>query len=197
MSAASSRRRRGGAAPPVPTNLAILRDRGVPLAIVAVVFMMVRIGFGLGDYPGHRGTFALTAGLSIVLTAVPVLVLNRPCPGGRRPAEAGPYLPLCVGIAIILDAVLPARVIEGIPDSLPASSSLPSWSSRLISTACAPGSARRASPDATRPLVTGWRWCGRRTVGIAHCGAARGHRRPCVAVWEWERARGLPGPPAR
>jgi hypothetical protein len=98
----------------VRTNLAVLRDRGALLAIVAVVFVVVCIGFGLGDYPGHGGAFALTAGLSIVLTAVPVLVFNRPRPGGRRPAEAGPYLPLCVGIAIILDAVLPARVLEGI-----------------------------------------------------------------------------------
>lgn len=84
------------------------------MAIVAVAFVIVCIGLDLGDYPGHGGAFALTAGLSIVLTAVPVLVFNRPRSGGRRPAEAGPYLPLCVGIAIILDAVLPARLIEGI-----------------------------------------------------------------------------------
>jgi hypothetical protein len=114
MSAARSARRRGGAGPPVRTTLAVLRDRGVPLAIAAVVFVIVCIGLDLGDYPGHGGAFALTAGVSIVLTAVPVLVFNRPRRGGQRPAEAGPYLPLCVGIAIILDAVLPARLIEGI-----------------------------------------------------------------------------------
>jgi hypothetical protein len=52
--------------------------------------------------------------VSIVLTALPVAVFNRPRPGGQHPAAARPYLPLCVGIAIILDAVLPARLIEGI-----------------------------------------------------------------------------------
>jgi hypothetical protein len=98
----------------VRTNLAVLQDRGVPLAMAAVVFVIVSIGLDLGDYPGHGGAFALTAGLSIILTAVPVLVFTRPRPGGRRPAEAGPYLPLCVGLAIILDAVLPATAIEGI-----------------------------------------------------------------------------------
>jgi hypothetical protein len=98
----------------VRTNLAVLRDRGVPLAIAAVVFVIVCTGLDLSDYPGHGGAFALTAGLSMVLTAVPVLVFNRPRPGGQRPADTGPYLPLCVGIAIILDAVLPARLIEGI-----------------------------------------------------------------------------------
>ncbi len=84
------------------------------MAIAAAVFVIVCIGLGLGDYPGDGGAFALTAGLSIVLTAVPVLVFNRPRPGGHRPADAGLYLPLCVGIAIILDAVLPARLVEGI-----------------------------------------------------------------------------------
>ena len=84
------------------------------MAIAAAVFVIVCIGLDLGDYPGDGGAFALTAGLSIVLTAAPVLVFNRPRPGGHRPADAGPYLPLCVGIAIILDAVLPARLVEGI-----------------------------------------------------------------------------------
>jgi hypothetical protein len=84
------------------------------LAIAALVFVIVCTGLDLSEYPGHDGAFALTAGLSIVLTAVPVLVFNRPRSGGQRPADAGPYLPLCVGIAIILDAVLPARWIEGI-----------------------------------------------------------------------------------
>jgi hypothetical protein len=98
----------------VRTNLAVLRDRGVLLAVAAVVFVIVCIGLDLSEYLGHDGAFALTAGLSIVLTAVPVLVFNRPRPGGQRAADAGPYLPLCVGIAIILDAVVPARWIEGI-----------------------------------------------------------------------------------
>src|ERR1700683_3841879 len=114
MSAAHSARRRGGAGHAVRANVAVLRDRGVPLAIAAVVLMIVCIGLGLGDYPGHGGAFALTAGVSIVLTTVPVLMFNRPRQGGHRPANAGPYLPLCVGIAIILDAVLPDRLIEGI-----------------------------------------------------------------------------------
>jgi len=84
------------------------------LAIAAAVFVVACIGLDLGDYPGHGGAFALTAGLSILMTAVPVLAFSRPRPGGRRPADTGPYLPLCVGVSIILDAVLPASAIEGI-----------------------------------------------------------------------------------
>jgi hypothetical protein len=98
----------------VRTNLAVLRDRGVLMAIAAAVFVIACIWLGLADYPGHGGAFALTAGLSIVLTAVPVLAFNHPRPGGHLPADAGPYLPLCAGIAIILDAVLPARLAEGL-----------------------------------------------------------------------------------
>ena len=92
----------------------MLRDRGVPLAIASAVFVIVCIGFDLGNYPGHDGAFALTAGVSIVLTAIPTLVFNRPRPGGQRPTDAGLYVPMCVGVAIILDAVLPARWTEGI-----------------------------------------------------------------------------------